>query len=211
MSPPTQVRALLKIECSSSAKLKLCAPEKSLPPRRTIVHTTLPGSTVGRRHPSGAPPGSRRAYSRPRPRIRRASWMSLTMMVTRFPWIAQRLASSKSWTKWASVASWSAEIADACLRGRARSTSRRAAGARAVDGWTPRDAPPELGVAGDVVADLAHEPRERQLADEQLRAPLVDADLLERLLSRALPVLPARRRRGRRARARGRANAGCLF
>jgi len=37
--------------------------------------------------------------------MRRARWMSLIMMVTRFEWIAQRLASSSRPTRYASEAS----------------------------------------------------------------------------------------------------------
>ena len=39
-----------------------------------------------------------RAYERS-PRMRRASWMSLVMMVTRLAWMAQRLVSSKRPTR----------------------------------------------------------------------------------------------------------------
>merc|ERR1719361_579959 len=45
------------------------------------------------------------------PRIRRASWMSLGMMVTRLAWMAQRLVSSKRLTRYASLASWRARMA----------------------------------------------------------------------------------------------------
>merc|ERR550514_2648607 len=51
------------------------------------------------------------AYARS-PRIRRASWMSLGMMVTRLAWMAHRLVSSKRPTRYASEASWSATTAD---------------------------------------------------------------------------------------------------
>ncbi|KAJ1282537.1 hypothetical protein BS78_03G060100 [Paspalum vaginatum] len=44
--------------------------------------------------------------------MRRASWMSLGMMVTRLAWMAQRLVSSKSPTRYASAASCSAATAD---------------------------------------------------------------------------------------------------
>ncbi|XBH97546.1 hypothetical protein VPH35_127201 [Triticum aestivum] len=44
--------------------------------------------------------------------MRRASWMSLGMMVTRLAWMAQRLVSSKRPTRYASAASWSAETAE---------------------------------------------------------------------------------------------------
>ena len=44
------------------------------------------------------------AYARS-PRMRLASWMSLGMMVTRLAWIAHRLVSSKSPTRYASDAS----------------------------------------------------------------------------------------------------------
>lgn len=47
------------------------------------------------------------------PRMRRASWMSRTMMVTRFPWMAHRLASSNRATKYASAISWRAIRASA--------------------------------------------------------------------------------------------------
>uniref|UniRef100_A0A8R7QW43 Secreted protein n=1 Tax=Triticum urartu TaxID=4572 RepID=A0A8R7QW43_TRIUA len=43
--------------------------------------------------------------------MRRASWMSLGMMVTRLAWMAQRLVSSKRPTRYASAASWSASTA----------------------------------------------------------------------------------------------------
>ena len=46
----------------------------------------------------------RELYSRPLARIRRASWMSFGMMVTRLAWIAQRLVSSKRPTRYASAA-----------------------------------------------------------------------------------------------------------
>jgi len=51
------------------------------------------------------------AHSGASPLSRRASWMSLGMMVTRLAWMAQRLASSKIPTRYASVASWNAEMA----------------------------------------------------------------------------------------------------
>ena len=44
-------------------------------------------------------------------RIRLANWMSLGMMVTRLVWIAHRLASSNSLTRYASTASWRHSIA----------------------------------------------------------------------------------------------------
>ncbi|XBI07439.1 hypothetical protein VPH35_135345 [Triticum aestivum] len=44
--------------------------------------------------------------------MRRASWMSLGMMVTRLAWMAHRLVSSNSPTRYASAASWSAETAE---------------------------------------------------------------------------------------------------
>ncbi|BAS96270.1 Os06g0159700, partial [Oryza sativa Japonica Group] len=46
------------------------------------------------------------------PRIRRASWMSLGMMVTRLAWMAHRLVSSNSPTRYASAASCSAATAE---------------------------------------------------------------------------------------------------
>ena len=73
-------------------------------------------------------------YARPPhgPRILRASWMSLVMTVTRLAWIAQRFlnkrrqwgkrtscltyASSKRWTRYASVASCKARSAELCHR-----------------------------------------------------------------------------------------------
>ena len=45
------------------------------------------------------------------PRIRLASRMSFGMMVTRLAWIAHRLASSNSLTRYASAASWRHSIA----------------------------------------------------------------------------------------------------
>ena len=39
------------------------------------------------------------------PRIRRASWMSFGMMVTRLAWMAHKFVSSKSPTRYASEAS----------------------------------------------------------------------------------------------------------
>ena len=50
------------------------------------------------------------AYARS-PLILLASWMSLGMMVTLLAWIAQRLVSSKSPTRYASADSWRARIA----------------------------------------------------------------------------------------------------
>ena len=47
----------------------------------------------------------------PSPRIRRASAISLGMMVTRFAWIQHKLVSSKSPTRYASEASWRASKA----------------------------------------------------------------------------------------------------
>ncbi|KAF2925317.1 hypothetical protein DAI22_06g043200 [Oryza sativa Japonica Group] len=44
--------------------------------------------------------------------MRRASWMSLGMMVTRLAWMAHRLVSSKSPTRYASAASCSAATAE---------------------------------------------------------------------------------------------------
>ncbi|XBI07831.1 hypothetical protein VPH35_135671 [Triticum aestivum] len=44
--------------------------------------------------------------------MRRASWMSLGMMVTRLAWMAQRLVSSNSPTRYASAASCSADTAE---------------------------------------------------------------------------------------------------
>lgn len=53
-----------------------------------------------------SPPPRAISSRQPRsPRMRRASWMSLTMIVTRFPCIAHRLVSSKSSTRYASDAS----------------------------------------------------------------------------------------------------------
>ena len=46
------------------------------------------------------------------PRIRRASWMSLGMIVTRLAWIAHKLVSSNRPTRYASDASCSAITAD---------------------------------------------------------------------------------------------------
>ena len=46
------------------------------------------------------------------PRIRLASWMSFGMMVTRLAWMAQRLVSSNSPTRYASEASCRASTAD---------------------------------------------------------------------------------------------------
>ena len=45
------------------------------------------------------------------PQIRLASWMSFGMMVTRLAWMAHRLASSNSLTRYASAASWRHRIA----------------------------------------------------------------------------------------------------
>merc|ERR1712080_328985 len=45
------------------------------------------------------------------PRILLASWMSLGMMVTRLAWIAHKLVSSNSPTRYASLASWRAPMA----------------------------------------------------------------------------------------------------
>lgn len=50
------------------------------------------------------------------PRILRASWMSFCMIVTRLAWMAQRLVSSKRWTRNASAASCRARIAWDCHR-----------------------------------------------------------------------------------------------
>ena len=55
--------------------------------------TPLPASSIN----SGAP-GGWLAYARS-PRMRRASWMSLGMMVTRLAWMAARLVSSKRPTR----------------------------------------------------------------------------------------------------------------
>ena len=44
--------------------------------------------------------------------MRLASWISLGMIVTRLAWIAHRLVSSKSPTRYASAASWSAATAE---------------------------------------------------------------------------------------------------
>lgn len=48
------------------------------------------------------------------PRIRRASWISFCIIVTRFAWIAHRFVSSKRCTRNASAASWSAMMACDC-------------------------------------------------------------------------------------------------
>ena len=45
------------------------------------------------------------------PRMRRASWTSFGMMVTRLAWMAHKLVSSKRPTRYASDASWSANTA----------------------------------------------------------------------------------------------------
>merc|ERR550519_3196712 len=45
------------------------------------------------------------------PRIRRANWMSLGMIVTRLAWMAHRFVSSNRPTRYASLASWRAPIA----------------------------------------------------------------------------------------------------
>lgn len=50
------------------------------------------------------------------PRIRRASWRSLGIMVTRFAWIAHKLQSSKRCTRKSSVASWIARRLSAVYR-----------------------------------------------------------------------------------------------
>jgi len=46
------------------------------------------------------------------PRMRRASWTSFGMMVTRLAWMAHKLVSSKRPTRYASDASWSARTAE---------------------------------------------------------------------------------------------------
>ena len=51
------------------------------------------------------------AYARS-PRMRRASWMSLGMIVTRLAWMAHKLVSSNKPTKYASDASWRARTAE---------------------------------------------------------------------------------------------------
>lgn len=48
------------------------------------------------------------------PRIRRASWISFCIIVTRFAWMAHRFVSSKRCTRNASAASWSAMMACDC-------------------------------------------------------------------------------------------------
>ena len=55
-------------------------------------------------------------YSLAVPRILLANCISLGIIVTRLPWIAQRFESSNKPTKWASAASCNANIADACQR-----------------------------------------------------------------------------------------------
>ncbi|CAA6675081.1 unnamed protein product [Spirodela intermedia] len=47
--------------------------------------------------------------------MRRASWISLGMIVTRLAWIAQRFVSSKSPTRYASAASWRADTASCAI------------------------------------------------------------------------------------------------
>ena len=51
------------------------------------------------------------AYARS-PRMRRASWTSFGMMVTRLAWMAHKFVSSNKPTKYASDASWSAKTAE---------------------------------------------------------------------------------------------------
>lgn len=62
-------------------------------------------------HGCSAPSCPSHAYARS-PRMRRAKWMSLGMMVTRLAWMAHRFVCSNSPTKYASEASCSAATAD---------------------------------------------------------------------------------------------------
>ena len=90
----------------------------------------------------------RRIYARS-PRMRRASWMSLGMMVTRLAWMAQRLVSSKS------------------RRGTPRTPLEGEDGGGL-----------EAEVRLEVLGDLADE-AEGELADKELGGLLVLADLTE--------------------------------
>merc|ERR1719164_197518 len=100
------------------------------------------------------------------------------MIVTRLAWIAHRLVSSKRPTK-------------GRLGRLLQREDRRAL---------------EAQVRLEVLRDLAHEALERQLADEELGALLVLADLAQRDRARAVAVrlLDAARRRRRLARGLGR-------
>ena len=107
------------------------------------------------------------------PRRRRANARSLGWMVTRLSWMAARFVSSKSETRYASDASWSAITAEDWKR---RSVCARASGQTRVRMQVVRGKQTDL----EVLRDLADEPLEGQLADEELRRLLVPTDLAER-------------------------------
>ena len=107
--------------------------------------------------------------------MRRASWMSLGMMVTRLAWMAQRLVSSK------------------------RPTEVRLGGLLEREHGGALEA--QVGL--EVLGDLADEALERELADEQLRRLLVAADLAQGDGARAVAVRLLDAARRRRALARG--------
>ena len=94
------------------------------------------------------------------PRIHLASSMSFGMMVTRLAWMAHRLASSNSLTRYASTTSWRHSIAA---------------------DWNRRSVLKILG-------DLPHQPLKRQLSDEQRCGLLEVADVLQSRSPCPVPV-----------------------
>ena len=102
------------------------------------------------------------------PRNRRARARSLGWMVTRLAWIAARLVSSKSETRYASDASWSAMTADDWKR---KSVYWRSAQVSTLKGT--RRGETDL----EVLRDFTNETLEGELADEELGRLLVPTDL----------------------------------
>ena len=77
-------------------------------PSREDESRSRPSPAQGHSYIQPAPPHT--------PRIRRASWMSFCMIVTRLAWMAHRFVSSKRWTRNASADSCSANMACDCQR-----------------------------------------------------------------------------------------------
>lgn len=135
--------------------------------------------------PSSAPPthphpikNMIHAYARS-PLIRLASWISLGMMVTLFAWMAHRLVSSNSPTKYASLASYKAKTKKKvqCVFWIKDITQDVKSGG--ADLQCSNSCTLETQVCLEILCNFSDQSLERQLPDEQLSGLLVPADLTE--------------------------------
>ena len=120
--------------------------------------------------------------------------MSFGMMVTRFAWMAQRLVSSKRVTRYDSAASCfvasntGPEISSA--HSLYNSAAKNKQGTMHAQHSSPNLEGKDRGglepeVVFEVPGDLSHQARERQFADQQIRAFLILSDLAEGHSSRS--------------------------